>query len=80
MNIEKLIESAKEIDRLAQKQEERARRFGELAARARKADPEELRRIQDESRSLSGTVVDYGDALIALRRALKAKPTRTIGP
>lgn len=77
MNIERLVAAAKAIDRKAALQEERSTRFQELASMARKAhesgDKRELQKIQTESRHLSCTVVDFGDAINELRRALKAR-------
>ncbi len=78
MNIEKLVAAAKEIDRLATVQEQRSAKFAELARKARTATPEELRQIQMESRSAATVVVDYGDAVGQLRRALKSKPNKAI--
>lgn len=76
MNIEKLVAAAKELDRLCIKSEARSKRFSELATAARKcmAGSIEHKHLQDECRELGCTVVDYGDALNALRRALKARP------
>jgi len=74
MNIDQLVAAAKEIDRLAGLQEQRARNAQEMAAQARKAGPEELRRIQNYMRSQSVVVTDFGGAINDLRRALKAKP------
>lgn len=78
MDVDALIAAAREIDRKAELQEQRAKRYQELAAMARKAEPDsqELRRIQQESRELGRTVVDFGDAIDALRRALRAKPKK----
>lgn len=78
MDVDALIAAAREIDRKAELQEQRARRYQELAAMARKAEPgsQELRRIQQESRELGRTVVDFGDPINALRRALRAKPKK----
>ncbi len=78
MDIDALVEAAKEIDRKAALSEARSRRFGELATLARKAGPNspELRQIQAESRELSRTVVDFGDAVSALREALHRKPRK----
>ena len=79
MDIEALIAAAKEIDRKAALSEERSKRFTELASMARKVEPHgvEHRRIIAESRQLSCTVVDFGDAISELRRALKSKPKNT---
>jgi hypothetical protein len=78
MDIDALIAAAREIDRKAELQEQRAGRFVELAAMARKAEPgsRELMHIQAESRELGRTVVDFGDPIEALRRALRAKPKK----
>ncbi len=76
MDVDALIAAAREIDRKAELQEQRTRRWCELAAMARKADPDELRRIQAESRELARTVVEFGDPINALRRALRAKPKK----
>lgn len=73
MDIDALVAAAKEIDRKAALQESRSKRFAELTVAARKADGLELRRIQDESRELGRTVVDFGDAINALRSALKSR-------
>lgn len=72
MNIEKLISAAKEIDRLAELQEGRVRDLQDAAARAREATPEELKRIQAES-SRGLAVTDFGGAINAIRKALRAK-------
>ena len=76
MDIGALVAAAQEIDRKAALQEARAARYGELAAMARNAEPNspEHRRIQAESRELGRTVVDFGDAIAALRAALRSKP------
>ena len=76
MDIDALVAAAKEIDRKAALQESRSKRFVELAVLARKADGLELRRIQDESRELGCTVVDFGDAIDALRHALNSRPRK----
>lgn len=78
MDVDALIAAAREIDRKAELQEQRAKRYGELAAMAHKAEPgsRELMQIQAESREIGRTVVDFGDAIEALRRALRAKPKR----
>ena len=73
MDIDALVAAAKEIDRNAALQESRSKRYAELAVLARKADGDELRRIQDESRELGCTVVDFGGAINALRSALHGK-------
>lgn len=78
MDVDALIAAAREIDRKAELQEQRAKRYGELAAMARKAEPgsRELMQIKAESRELGRTVVDFGDPINALRRALRAKPKK----
>lgn len=78
MNIERLIEAAKEIDRKAALQEERSARGRELARMARHVEPDgpEHRRIKAEARELGRTVVDFGDPINALRAALRAKPSK----
>ena len=78
MDIDALIEAAKEIDRKAALSEARTKRWGELAMLARKVEPGSLehRKIQNESRELSRTVVDIGDAISALRLALRRKPRK----
>lgn len=75
MDIDALIEAAKEIDRKAHLQELRSKRFAELAAMARTVEPNsaEHRRIVAESREIGRTVVDFGDAVAALRAALRMK-------
>jgi hypothetical protein len=77
MDMDALVVAAKEIDRKAALQESRSKRFAELAVLARKADGDELRRIQNESRELGHTVVDFGDAINALRSALHSKSCRS---
>lgn len=81
MDIDRLIAAAKEIDRLSQKQEDRTKRLRELAAAARKVEPrsKEHLRIIAESRGISGTVVNFGDAVNELRKALKARPIKKPG-
>lgn len=74
MDIDALIEAAREIDRSANRGEQRTKRLGGLARMARDAGPDELRRIQQESRDISRTAVDLGGPIAALRRALRAKP------
>jgi hypothetical protein len=78
MDVEALIEAAKEIDRKAELAEARSRRFQELARLARAVEPDgpEHRRIQAESRELSRTVVDFGDAIADLRAALRRRPRK----
>jgi hypothetical protein len=73
MDIDALVAAAKEIDRIAALQESRSKRYAELAVLARKSDGDELRRIQDESRELGCTVVDFGGAINALPSALHGK-------
>ena len=77
MDVDALIAAAREIDRKAELQEQRTRRWCELAAMARKADQDDLLRVQAESRELARTVVDFGDPIEALRRALRAKPKKS---
>ncbi len=78
MDVEALIAAAREIDRKAELQEQRAKRFGELAAMARKvkAGSAEHQRVLDEARDLGSTVVDFGDVIDALRAALRQKPRK----
>lgn len=78
MDIDALIAAAKEIDRKAGLQEERTKRFGELAARARQVEQNgsEHKRIQHESRELSRSVVDFGGAIADLRAALRKRPKK----
>lgn len=80
MNLDKLIEAAKEIDRLAKLQEERSKKLQQLASKARKYSDEgrifELRAVQSEAKMLSITVVDFSNAINDLRRALKARPKK----
>ena len=78
MDIDALIAAAREIDRKAELQEQRSKRYGELAALARKAEPDsqELRKIQSESRELGRTVVDFGNAIADLRAALRRRPKK----
>ena len=78
MDIDALIAAAKEIERKAELQEYRAKRLAELAALAKKVEPncQEHRHIQQEARDLSCTVVDYGDAIDALREALRRRPRK----
>ena len=82
MNIEKLVEAAKEIDRLCVLQDERTRRLAQLASQARTysaaGNAIALRAVQNEARDLSVTVVDFGNAINDLRRALKAKPAKAV--
>lgn len=75
MNLDALIVAAREIDRKAQLQEARAKRYLELAAQARRTTPGsvEHKKIVYESRELSRSVVDFGDAINALQAALRAK-------
>ena len=81
MNIEKLIAAAKEIDRLAEKQSAKTQQLIDLAAAARAAENDEhLRHIQRQQREISSTVVDYGNAINALRKALKARPSNAAKP
>jgi hypothetical protein len=77
MDVDKLIAAAKEIDRLAKLQEERSKQLQVLAGLARNARTEqELQDIQHKSRNMGVVVTDYGDAIGALRRALKARPPK----
>ena len=78
MDIDALIAAAKEIDRRAELQEYRARRLAELATLAKKVEPNgsEHRRIQQEACDLSREVVDFGDAIDALRAALRRRPRK----
>ena len=77
MNIEKLVAAAKEIDRLAVKQEERTRDLQRIASLVQKAhasgDKDEVRRLQKESTSIHIHVIDFGGAVSDLRKALKSK-------
>lgn len=78
MNIEKLIAAAQEIDRKSLLQEQRSKQLQQIALLVRKAsdadDKNEVRRLQDEYRNMSITVVDFGGCINELRRALKARP------
>lgn len=70
MNLKRLIEAAKEIDRLAEKSEARAKAWLSLAADAKKPDAdrhaiEQRRQILD-----AGVVVDFGTAIDRLRAAI----------
>lgn len=73
IDMQALIAAAQEIDRKAELSDQRARRFGELAQAARSVTTggPEHRAIIEESRQLSTTVVDFGDAINALRAALR---------
>lgn len=72
MNIEKLIEAAKEIDALAAKQEERTKAFQQLARDAKAGiDRKEIDRRKSELDVCR--VVDFGTAIERLRYALRAK-------
>jgi len=77
MNIDKLVDAAKEIDVLSLKQEQKSKRMQELARLCREAsekgDELEIRKLQAESRSLNVSVVDFGGAINKLRKALKAR-------
>lgn len=77
MNIERLVEAAKEIDSLSVKQEEKSKRMQELARLCKDAsekdDQVEIRKLQAESRSLNITVIDFGGAVNRLRKALKSR-------
>jgi hypothetical protein len=75
VDIEALVTAAKEIVRKADLQEARSRRYGELAAMARKVQPgsSEHRQIQAKAREIGRTVVDFGDAINDLRAALRDK-------
>ncbi len=77
MNIEKLVAAAKEIDRISILQEEKTKRYQELARQSKEAhengDQAKIRKVQDESRQLSITVIDFGNAINDLRKALKAR-------
>lgn len=76
MDVDALIDAAREIDRKAELQEDRARKLRELAAEARKvvSGSPEHRAIQARARMMTTQVVDFGDSINALRRALHAKP------
>lgn len=78
MNIENLIEAAKEIDMLSKKQEEKTKKLQELASQARKVRAGGInhQRIIAESRSISSTVICFGDAVNRLRKALKQRKTK----
>jgi len=82
MDIDALIAAAKEIDRKAGLKEERSIRYQELAEMARKVvtGSREHEQIKREARHLSTTVIDYGDALNDLRRALRKKPKKPHNP
>ena len=73
MNIEKLIEAAKEIDSLACKQEARTKAWSDLARDARnggvlRSDIMRRRRELDEC-----VVIDFGTAINKLRAALQGR-------
>ncbi len=74
MNIDKLIEAAKEIDRLSVLQEQKTKRYQELSTLVRlaseKGDELEVRNLQMEARRVGLTVTDFGDAVVRLRKAL----------
>lgn len=73
MNIEKLIAAAQEIDRLAALKEARVEEWRQLAHDARQSDTDQ-RDIQRRKRELDAMqVVDLGNAVSALRAALRAK-------
>jgi hypothetical protein len=73
MNIEKLIEAAIEIDRLAEKNEARANAWQALAADARKPDADH-HEIERRRKALDASVVvDFSTAIDRLRAALHAK-------
>lgn len=72
MNIEKLIVAAREIDALAQKQEERGKAWLQLAHDARQSGANRAD-ITQRRQALSGTVVEFGTAIEDLRAALRAK-------
>jgi len=82
MDLDALIAAAKEIDRKSVLLEAKTRRFAELASMARKvADGSpEHNRIKAESRQNSMTVIDFGDCINDLRRALKARPKKKPTP
>lgn len=75
MNIEKLIEAAKEIDRLSQLQEQKSKSILEIARNVKEAyengDQLTVRNLQAKSRELQCNVVDFGNAILELRKALK---------
>ena len=72
MNIAKLIAAAKQIDKLAEKQEERSKAWHRLAIDARKpgADRHEIQRRKMELDA--SQVVDFSTAIEELRAALHA--------
>lgn len=73
MDIEKLIEAAWEIDRLAEKNEARSKAWRDLAADARKPDADR-KDIERRSSALDASeVVDFSTAIDRLRHALKAR-------
>lgn len=75
MNIEKLIEAAKEIDQLAKQQKAKSKAWHQLAADARKpdADKREIELRRQELDLGASVVTDYGTAIEKLRHALHAK-------
>ncbi|MDO3380439.1 hypothetical protein [Geoalkalibacter halelectricus] len=75
MDIDKLIQAAKEIDRLRSLQKKRTAAWQQLAVDARQDKPEsdiERRRVELDQ---VGTL-NFGDAIDALCEALHAKPAR----
>lgn len=74
MNIEKLIAAAKKIDEIAKRQEEYNKKWQILAEDAIKGlDRKEIDR---RKRDLGLYAFDYGDAIAALRLALRARPNK----
>jgi hypothetical protein len=75
MNIEKLIAAATKIDKLAELKEARTREWAKLAADARNG----LNRDEVNNRKTkldNIVIIDFGDAIAELRRALKAKGSK----
>jgi tRNA A37 threonylcarbamoyladenosine modification protein TsaB len=69
MNIESLIDAAKEIDALAIKQEKRSEAFQQLAIDARNGlNYKEVQRRKNELDP--SKVIDFGNAIRRLRNAL----------
>lgn len=73
MNIEKLIEAAKEIDSLAAKQEARTKAWSDLARDARKTDAVRSDIIRRRRELDECEVVDFSTAIDNLRTALRGR-------
>jgi hypothetical protein len=76
MNIEKLIEAAKKIDKLAELREASTKEWAKLAAEARSGlDRNEVNKRKMKLDS-AVNVIDFGDAIAELRRALRTRPRK----